>query len=56
MPKKNIIKQVLNEGHAPAGSVPFQYDIPKSIEEYKKVKPQDVFEGYKKIVNKKKKK
>ena len=48
MPKKNTIKQIFNEGHHRPDELKFQYDIKGAVEKYKRVKPQDVFEGYKK--------
>ena len=47
MPKKNTIRQILNEGHMRPDELKFQYDIKGAVEKYKRVKPQDVFEGYK---------
>ena len=38
-----------------SADAPLSFDIHKTIEDSKKVKPQDVFEGYKKGKNKKKK-
>ena len=55
MPKKNTIKQILNEGHMRPDELKFQYDIKGAVEKYKRVKPQDVFEGYKDNKIKKKK-
>ena len=54
MPKKNTIKQIFNEGHMRPDELKFQYDIKGSVEKYKRVKPQDVFEGYKEKKGKKK--
>ena len=47
MPKKNTIRQILNEGHFRPDELKFQYNIKGAVEKYKRVKPQDVFEGYK---------
>ncbi len=42
-PQKNI-KPILNDGKVDA---PISFDIHKTIEKDKRVKPQNVFEGYK---------
>tara|TARA_R110000851_G_scaffold330831_1_gene504159 strand:+ start:2130 stop:2309 length:180 start_codon:yes stop_codon:yes gene_type:complete len=46
MPKKNIIKQINNEGHLMKSQMKFQYDIKGIALVSQKVKPKDVFEGY----------
>jgi hypothetical protein len=48
MPKKQkpkFIKPIDNNGSV---DVPLQFNIKKSIEQSKKIKPQNVFEGYSK--------
>ena len=50
--KVKSIKPIFNDNSADA---PLSFDIHKTIEDSKKVKPQDVFEGYKKGKSKNKK-
>jgi hypothetical protein len=42
--KSNIMKPVMNNGNCDS---PLQFNVKKSVEENKKVKPKQVFDGYK---------
>ena len=53
---KEKIKRMYNKPVKYIGaSTPLQFNVKKDTEEYKKVRPKDVFEGYKSNNNKKKK-
>ena len=49
--KTKYIKPIYDDGSV---DVPLQFNVKKSVEDSKKVKPKDVFEGYKAPNNKKK--
>tara|TARA_R110000737_G_scaffold158072_1_gene186435 strand:- start:655 stop:822 length:168 start_codon:yes stop_codon:yes gene_type:complete len=51
--KKKIMKPVYNNGNSDS---PLQFLVKADIDKMKKVKPKDVFDGYKDIKKKKKKK
>tara|TARA_R110000824_G_scaffold16682_1_gene68856 strand:+ start:393 stop:572 length:180 start_codon:yes stop_codon:yes gene_type:complete len=48
MAKKNIFKQMNNEGHLMPSQLKFQYNVMKDINQSKRVKEKDVFDYTKK--------
>jgi|TARA_R100000734_G_C3291111_1_gene82922 hypothetical protein len=50
--KKTFVKPVINDN---TPNTPLNFNIKKNIEDSKKIKPQNVFEGYKKPKSKSKK-
>jgi len=47
MPKKNLVKYIKPIFDDGSVDVRLQFNVKKSVDDSKKVKPKDVFEGYK---------
>ena len=54
MPKNNKVKYVKPIYNDCSVNVPLQWDIPKNVDDSKKINPTKIFEGYKKKNNKSK--
>jgi hypothetical protein len=44
--KKTFVKPVLNDN---TPNTPLNFNVKKNVEDSKKIKPQNVFEGYRKV-------
>jgi len=53
--KKSVAKKIPPISNDGSPDVPLQFDVKKSVEDSKKIKPVDVFEGISKKNNKRKK-
>tara|TARA_R110000765_G_scaffold179759_2_gene285568 strand:- start:3783 stop:3950 length:168 start_codon:yes stop_codon:yes gene_type:complete len=51
--KPKNVKPIINDGSC---HIPLQWDIPKNVEKSRNIKPENVFEGYRKKKNIKSKK